>query len=76
MEISRADKIAMIDVGGRFAYKTMVEGEPDVQLITKEYEELSQGMQDKIAVLQLMQDNEMVRNVGFRAKAGVFLLVR
>ena len=76
MEIGRADKIAMIDVGGRFAYKTMVEGEPDVQLITKEYEELSQGMQDKIAVLQLMQDNEMVRNVGFRAKAGVFLLVR
>ena len=76
MEIGRADKIAMIDVGGRFAYKTMVEGEPDVQLITKEYEELSQSMQDKIAVLQLMQDNEMVRNVGFRAKAGVFLLVR
>jgi len=76
MEISRADKIAMIDVGGRFAYKTMVEGESDVQLVTKEYEELSQGMQDKIAVLQLMQDNEMVRNVGFRAKAGVFLLVR
>jgi hypothetical protein len=54
MEIGRADKIAMIDVGGRFAYKTMVEWEPDVQLITKEYEELSQGMQDKIAVLQLM----------------------
>lgn len=75
MEISRADKMAVIDVGGRFAYKAMVEGQPDVQLITKEYEELSQNMQDKIAVLQLMQDNEMVRNVGFRAKAGVFLII-
>jgi len=75
MEISRADKMAVIDVGGRFAYKAMLEGEPDVQLITKEYEELSQSMQDKIAVLQLMQDNEMVRDVGFRAKAGVFLII-
>lgn len=76
MDMSRADKTAMIDVGGRFAYKAMVEGQPDVQLITKEYEELSQSMQDKIAVLQLMQDNEMVRNVGFRAKAGVFLILQ
>jgi hypothetical protein len=75
MEVSRADKMAVVDVGGRFAYKTMVEGESDVQLVTKEYEELSQNMQDKIAVLQLMQDNEMVRNVGFRAKAGVFLII-
>ena len=75
MEISRANKMAVIDVGGRFAYKAMVEGESDVQLITKEYEELSQNMQDKIAVLQLMQDNEMVRDVGFRAKAGVFLII-
>jgi hypothetical protein len=75
MEISRADKMAVVDVGGRFAYKTMVEGDSDVQLVTKEYEELSQNMQDKIAVLQLMQDNEMVRNVGFRAKAGVFLII-
>ena len=75
MEVSRADKMAVIDVGGRFAYKTMVEGDSDVQLVTKEYEELSQNMQDKIAVLQLMQDNEMVRNVGFRAKAGVFLII-
>jgi len=75
MEVSRADKTAVVDVGGRFAYKTMVEGESDVQLVTKEYEELSQNMQDKIAVLQLMQDNEMVRNVGFRAKAGVFLII-
>jgi len=75
MEISRADKMAVIDVGGRFAYRTMLEGESDVQLVTKEYEELSQNMQDKIAVLQLMQDNEMVRNVGFRAKAGVFLII-
>jgi hypothetical protein len=74
-EVQNTDKIAMIDVGGRFAYKTMVEGEPDAQLVTKEYEELSQSMQDKIAVLQLMQDNEMVRNVGFRAKAGVFLII-
>jgi hypothetical protein len=75
MEVSRANKMAVIDVGGRFAYKAMVEGESDVQLITKEYEELSQNMQDKIAVLQLMQDNEMVRDVGFRAKAGVFLII-
>jgi hypothetical protein len=75
MEVSRANKMAVIDVGGRFAYKAMVEEQPDVQLITKEYEELSQSMQDKIAVLQLMQDNEMVRNVGFRAKAGVFLII-
>jgi hypothetical protein len=75
MEISHANKMAVVDVGGRFAYKTMVEGEPDVQLVTKEYEELSQNMQDKIAVLQLMQDNEMVRDVGFRAKAGVFLII-
>lgn len=75
MEISRANKMAVIDVGGRFAYRAMVEGEPDVQLITKEYEELSQSMQDKIAVLQLMQDNEMVRDVGFREKAGVFLII-
>lgn len=75
MEVSRADKMAVVDVGGRFAYKTMVEGDSDVQLVTKEYEELSQNMQDKIAVLQLMQDNEMVRNVGFRAKAGVFLII-
>lgn len=76
MEVSRANKMAVIDVGGRFAYKAMVEGQPDVQLITKEYEELSQSMQDKIAVLQLMQDNEMVRNVGFRAKAGMFLILQ
>jgi hypothetical protein len=76
MEISHANKMAVIDVGGRFAYKAMVEGQPDVQLITKEYEELSQSMQDKIAVLQLMQDNEMVRNVGFRAKAGMFLILQ
>ena len=69
------NKMAVVDVGGRFAYKTMVEGEPDVQLVTKEYEELSQSMQDKIAVLQLMQDNEMVKDVGFRAKAGVFLII-
>ena len=75
MEISRANKMAVVDVGGRFAYKAMVEGEPDVQLVTKEYEELSQSMQDKIAVLQLMQDNEMVRDVGFRAKAGVFVII-
>jgi hypothetical protein len=75
-EVQNTDKIAMIDVGGRFAYKTMVEGEPDLQLVTKEYEELPQSMQDKIAVLQLMQDNEMVRDVGFRAKAGVFLILR
>ena len=75
MEISRADKMAVIDVGGRFAYRTMLEGESNVQLVTKEYEELPQNMQDKIAVLQLMQDNEMVRNVGFRAKAGVFLII-
>ena len=75
MEVSRADKMAVVDVGGRFAYKTMVEGDSDVQLVTKEYEELSQNMQDKIAVLQLMQDNEMVRDVGFRAKAGVFLII-
>jgi hypothetical protein len=76
MEVSRANKMAVIDVGGRFAYKAMVEEQPDVQLITKEYEELSQNMQDKIAVLQLMQDNEMVRNVGFRAKAGMFLILQ
>jgi len=76
MEVSRANKMAVIDVGGRFAYKAMVEEQPDVQLITKEYEELSQSMQDKIAVLQLMQDNEMVRNVGFRAKAGMFLILQ
>jgi hypothetical protein len=75
MEISRANKMAVVDVGGRFAYKAMVEGEPDVQLVTKEYEELHPNMQDKIAVLQLMQDNEMVRDVGFRAKAGVFLII-
>lgn len=75
MEVSRADKMAVVDVGGRFAYKTMVEGDSDVQLVTKEYEELSQNMQDKIAVLQLMQDNEMVRDVGFRARAGVFLII-
>jgi hypothetical protein len=75
MEVSRANKMAVVDVGGRFAYKAMVEGEADVQLVTKAYEELSQHMQDKIAVLQLMQDNEMVRNVGFRAKAGVFVLI-
>ena len=75
MEISRANKMAVVDVGGRFAYKAMVEGEADVQIVTKTYEELSQHMQDKIAVLQLMQDNEMVRNVGFRAKAGVFVLI-
>jgi len=75
-EIQNAhNKMAVIDVGGRFAYKAMLEGEPDVQLITKEYEELSQSMQDKIAVLQLMQDNEMVRDVGFRARAGVFLII-
>jgi len=76
MEVSRANKMAVIDVGGRFAYKAMVEEQPDVQLITKEYEELSQSMQDKIAVLQLMQDNEMVRDVGFRAKAGMFLILQ
>jgi hypothetical protein len=76
MEVSRANKMAVVDVGGRFAYKAMVEEQPDVQLITKEYEELSQSMQDKIAVLQLMQDNEMVRNVGFRAKAGMFLILQ
>jgi hypothetical protein len=70
------NKMAVVDVGGRFAYKTMVEGEPDVQLVTKEYEELSQSMQDKIAVLQLMQDNEMVKDVGFRAKAGVFVILQ
>ncbi len=75
VEISRADKMAVVDVGDRFAYKAMVEGEADVQLVTKPYEELFQSMQDKIAVLQLMQDNEMVRNVGFRAKAGVFVLI-
>lgn len=76
VELTRADKMPVIDVGGRFSYKAMVEGEPDVQLVTKPYEELSQDMQDKIAVLQLMQDNEMVRNVGFRAKAGVFILTK
>lgn len=75
MEIGRANKMTVVDVGGRFAYKALVEGEADVQLITKPYEELTQNMQDKIAVLQLMQDNEMVRNVGFRAKAGVFVLI-
>lgn len=64
-----------IDVGGRFAYKGMVEGESDAQLITKTYEELSERVQSQIAVLQLMQNNEMVRDVGFRYKAGRYLLI-
>jgi hypothetical protein len=42
----------------------------------KTYEELSQSQQEKIAVLQLMQDNEMVRDVGFRASAGKYYLTQ
>jgi hypothetical protein len=64
-----------VDIGGRFAFKGMVEGQADVQLISKPYEELSEKVQSQIAVLQLMQNNEMVRDVGFRYKAGRYLLV-
>lgn len=64
-----------VDIGGRFAFKGMVEGQADVQLISKPYEELSEKVQSQIAVLQLMQDNELVRDVGFRYKAGRYLLV-
>jgi hypothetical protein len=63
-----------VDIGGRFAFKGMVEGQADVQLISKPYEELSEKVQSQIAVLQLMQNNELVRDVGFRYRAGIYLL--
>jgi hypothetical protein len=42
---------------------------------TRAFEELPQAWQDKIAVLQLMKDTELVLNVGYRFNESTFLIV-
>jgi hypothetical protein len=68
--ISSSTRYPVVEVGGMFMYAGATEVE------CKTYEELSQSQQEKIAVLQLMQDNEMVRDVGFRASAGKYYLTQ
>ena len=68
--VSSSTRYPVVEVGGMFMYAGATEVE------CKTYEELSQSQQEKIAVLQLMQDNEMVRDVGFRASAGKYYLIQ
>jgi hypothetical protein len=42
---------------------------------TTEYDQLPQAWQDKIAVLQLLQDNEMARDIGYRYSSYSFIII-
>jgi hypothetical protein len=68
--VYHSNRYAVVEVGdGMFMY------EHEGEVVCKSFDELTQSQQDKIAVLQLMQDNEMVRDVGFRASAGKYYLI-
>jgi hypothetical protein len=45
------------------------------ETLTSAFEELPQAWQDKIAVLQLMRDHELVLDVGYRYNDSTFLIV-
>ena len=53
------------------------DGDPDGEkmVTTAAFEELPQAWQEKIAVLQLMQNNELVLDVGYRENESTFLIV-
>lgn len=55
---------------GHYVFKD----EHDV-IMTLEYESLPQAWQERIAVLQLMEDNELVRDVGYRYNDKNFMIV-
>jgi hypothetical protein len=60
---------------GQYAYLTTEIDTDAPAAEAKPFEELPQSWQDKIAVLQLMQDNEVVLDVGFRLNESTFLIV-
>jgi hypothetical protein len=47
----------------------------DRQLARSSFEELHPAWQDRLAVLQLVKDNELVRDVGFRVEEGLYVIV-
>jgi hypothetical protein len=58
-------------------YLMRVDESPNVSVVKcLSYEELSEKMQSNLAVLQLMQDSELVCDVGFRLNPDCFLIPR
>ena len=47
----------------------------DKQLARSPFEELHPAWQDRLAVLQLVKDEELVRDVGFRVEEGLYVIV-
>jgi len=44
--------------------------------IVADYEQLPQAWQDKIAVLQLLQDSELARDIGYRYSRHSFVIIK
>jgi len=66
--------------GNNYLYKLSTNGDTlnafsDGATVCTTFENLPSLWQDRIAVLQLMEDREMVRGVGFRASSEHFLLL-
>lgn len=75
MRACKSTMLGIIAFRGQYVFTR--DGDPDVEKVatTATFEELPQAWQEKIAVLQLMQDNELVLDVGYRENESTFLIV-
>lgn len=71
MERAHANKHLRMVVEHANGYIYNAEGEG---IVCRPFDELPDYMQNHISVLQLMQDNELVKDVGFRYKQGLYLV--
>lgn len=74
----RKDRLVIIRHKGGYLYKQdVVKGEDLTEAVTmfQMFEELPSLWQDRIAVLQLMEDEEVVRDVGYRRDADNFVIL-
>lgn len=73
----RKDKLLVIRHKGGYLYKELVARDGDVEMATmfQSFEELPSLWQDRLAVLQLMEDEEVVRDVGYRHNDTHFVIL-
>ena len=76
MEV-RKDKLLVVRHKGGYLYKEPVTRDGNVEVTTmfQSFEELPSLWQDRLAVLQLMEDEEVVRDVGYRHNDTHFVIL-
>ena len=74
---ARKDKLIVIRHKGGYLYREPVARDGDVKMATmfQSFEELPSLWQDRLAVLQLMEDEEVVRDVGYRHNDTHFVIL-